>query len=150
MSLDELSDDDFEPEFAEVSEEEQRALEQARAEQESHLRRAAIGITAGVYKGMVVLPRSTSAALLRAIHAEPLPFGGFIGRHDGRDVELHHLDIITPTCERYWPDVTDFVYGPAETLDPALREVGIEPAPLPADFMDPFERGLARYAIYGT
>src|SRR5579864_7136316 len=69
MSLDEL-DDDFEPQFAEVPEEEQRALEEARAEQESQLRRAAIGITAGIYKGMIVLPRSSAAALLRAIHAD--------------------------------------------------------------------------------
>lgn len=149
MSLDEL-DDDFEPQFAEVPEEEQRALEEARAEQESQLRRAAIGITAGVYKGMIVLPRSAAGALLRTIHADPLPFGGFIGYYNGQDVELHHLDIVTSTCERYWPDVTDFIYGPIEMLEPALREVGIEPAPLPSDFMDPFERGLARYAIYGT
>jgi hypothetical protein len=65
-------------------------------------------------------------------------------------VELHHPDIPTSVCERFWPDVTDFLYGPEEMLDPALREVRIEPASLPADFMDLFERGLARYAIYGT
>lgn len=150
MSLNGLDDDNFEPQFAEVPEGEEFALEQARAEQESRVRRATIGITAGDFKGMIVLPRANAGALLRAIHAEPLPFGGFIGHHNGQDVEIHHLDIITATCERYWPDVTDFIYGPSETLDPALREIGIEPAPLPNDFMDPFERGLARYAIYGS
>ena len=143
-------DDTFEPEFAEVPEDEALALEQARAEQDSQVRRAAIGITAGAYKGMAVLPRTAATPLLRAIHAESLPFGGFVGYYDGKDVELHHLDIVTSTCERYWPDVTDFLYGPVDVLEPALREVGIEPAPLPSDFMDPFERGLARYAIYGT
>lgn len=149
MSQDDL-DDDFEPQFAEVPEEEQLALEQARAEQENHLRRAAIGITAGSYKGMVILPRAAANPLLRVLHADPLPFGGFIGHYNNADVELHHLDIITSTCERYWPDITDFVYGPADLLESALREVHIEPAPLPTDFMDPFERGLARYAIYGN
>lgn len=149
MSQNEL-DDDFEPQFAEVPEEGQRALEQARAEQESHLRRAAIGITAGAFKNMIVLPRSSAGALLRTIHAEPLPFGGYIGSYDSKDIELHHLDIPTATCERYWPDVTDFIYGPSDMLEAALHASGIEPAPLPSDFLDPFERGLARYAIYGT
>jgi hypothetical protein len=148
-SLNDL-DDDFEPQFAEVPEEEQRMLEQARAEQESRLRRAAIGITAGSFKGMVVLPRSAAAPLLRLLKADPLPFGAFVGYYNGEEVELHHLDIITETCERYWPDVTEFIYGPAEQLEPALREIGIEPVPLPLDFMDAFERGLARYSIYGT
>lgn len=149
MNTDDL-DDDFEPEYAILPEGEELVLEQARAEQDSHMRRAAIGITSGVYKGFVVLPRSTAGPLLRAIRAEPLPFGGFIGHYDGTDVELRHLDIPTATCERYWPDVTDFIYGPADVLEPALHEAGIEPVPLPADFLDPFERGLARYAVYGS
>ena len=149
MSADELYYD-FEPDFAPVPEGEELALERARAEQDSRVRRASIGITAGQYKGMVVLPRSSAGPLLRLIQAEPLPFGGYVGSYNGQDVELHHLDIVTPVCERFWPDVTDFLYGPEEMLDAALREVGIEPVSLPADFMDPFERGLARYAIYGT
>ena len=81
MDSDEL-DDSFEPEFAEVPEGEALALEQARAEQEGHARRAAIGITAGIYKGMVALPRSAAVPLLRAIHAESLPFGGYVGQYD--------------------------------------------------------------------
>lgn len=149
MNTDEL-DDNFEPEFAVVPEGEERALQEARAKQERGVRGASIGITAGQYKGMVVLPRSSASALLRLIHAEPLPFGGYVGSYQGQDVELHHLDIVTSVCERFWPDVTEFLYGPEEVLDPALREVEIEPVTLPADFMDPFERGLARYAIYGT
>ena len=149
MNTDEL-DDNFEPEFAVVPEGEERALQEARAKQERGVRGASIGITAGQYKGMLVLPRASASALLRLIHAEPLPFGGYVGSYQGQDVELHHLDIVTTVCERFWPDVTDFLYGPEEMLDPALREVGIEPVSLPADFMDPFERGLARYAIYGT
>lgn len=149
MNKDDL-DDDFEPEYAILPEGEELVLEQARAEQDSHLRRAAIGITSGVYNGFVVLPRSNANPLLRAIHAETMPFGGFVGNYNGQDVELRHLDIVTTTCERYWPDVLDFLFGPAGILEPALREVGIEPAPLPADFLDPFERGLARYAVYGV
>ena len=149
MSADEL-DDNFEPEFAVVPEGEERALQEARAKQERGVRGASIGITAGQYKGMVVLPRSSASPLLRLIHGEPLPFGGYVGSYNGQDVELHHLDIVTSVCERFWPDVTEFLYGPDEVLDPALREVEIEPVTLPADFMDPFERGLARYAIYGT
>ena len=149
MNTDEL-DDNFEPEFAVVPEGEERALQEARAKQERGVRGASIGITAGQYKGMLVLPRASASALLRLIHAEPLPFGGYVGSYQGQDVELHHLDIVTTVCERFWPDVTEFLYGPEEVLDPALREVEIEPVTLPADFMDPFERGLARYAIYGT
>lgn len=149
MDVNEL-DETFEPEFAEVPEDEALALDQARAEQDTHLRRAAIGITAGSYKGMVVLPRSAANPLLREIRAEPLPFGGYVGNFDGVDIELHHLDIPSPTCERYWPDVVDFLYGPLDIVEPALRHVGIEPVELPTDFMDAFERGLARYAIYGT
>ena len=149
MNTDEL-DDDLEPEFVQVPEGEQLALERARAEQDSRVRRVGIGITAGQYKGMVVLPRSSASKLLHLIHAEPLPFGGYVGSYNGQDVELHHLDIPTKVCERFWPDVTDFLYAPEEMLDPALREVGIEPESLPVDFMDPFERGLARYAIFGT
>jgi hypothetical protein len=149
MSTDEL-DDDLEPEFAPMPEGDQTVLDEARAKQERGVLGASIGITAGQYKGMVVLPRSSASPLLRLIQAEPLPFGGYVGSYNGQDVELHHLDIPTSVCERFWPDVTDFLYGPEEMLDPALREVGIEPASLPADFMDPFERGLARYAIYGT
>lgn len=141
-------DDDFE--LAEVPEGEALALEQARAEQEGHVLRAAIGITAGSYRDMVVLPRTAANALLRAIHADPLPFGGYIGRYESRDIELHHLDIPSPICERYWPDVIDFLYGPAEMLAAPLRAVEIEPVELPGDFMDSFERGLARYAIYGS
>ncbi len=149
MSMNPFDDDDFEPEFAEMPEGEELALEQARAEQERHVPRPAIGITAGSYKDMIVLPRAAAHALLRAIHADPLPFGGFIGRYEGRDIELHHLDIPTAICERYWPDVTDFLYGPADILEAPLRAVEIEPVELPGDFMDSFERGLARYAIYG-
>lgn len=143
-------DDDFEPEFAVVPEGEELVPADATTEDSGHVRRAAIGITAGSYNNMVLLPRTEAGALLRAIHAEPLPFGGFIGRYNSVDVELRHLDMITPIVERYFPDVTEFLYGPANLLDPPLREVGIEPAPLPDDFMDPFERGLARYAIYGS
>jgi hypothetical protein len=148
MNTDEL-DDDFEPDWADVSEVEKRALEDAQARQREKVMPGP-GITAGQYKGMVVLPRSSASPLLRLMHAEPLPFGGYVGSYNGQDVELHHLDIPTSVCERFWPDVTDFLYGPEEMLDAALREIGIEPASLPADFMDPFERGLARYAIYGT
>ena len=148
MNTDEL-DDDYEPDWADVSEVEKRALEEAQIMQ-SEMVTPGVGITAGQYKGMVVLPRSSASPLLRLIQAEPLPFGGYVGSYNGQDVELHHLDIPTSVCERFWPEVTDFLYAPEEMLDPALREVGIEPGSLPADFMDPFERGLARYAIYGT
>lgn len=143
-------DDDFEPQFAVVPEGEQLVPADASAEG-VRVRRAAIGITAGSYNGMVLLPRSEAAPLLRAIHAEPLPFGGFTGSdEEGANVELRHLDILTPICERYFPDVTEFIYGPSNVLDAVLRRVGIEPVPLPGDFMDPFERGLARYAVYGS
>jgi hypothetical protein len=145
--MDEL-DDDFEPQPVPLAEGEERALQEAQDKQKKAM--PGVGITAGQYKGMVVLPRSSASPLLRLIHAEPLPFGGYVGSYNGQDVELHHLDIVTSVCERFWPDVTDFLYGPEEMLDPALRAVGIEPVSLPADFMDPFERGLARYAIYGT
>lgn len=142
-------DDDFEPEFAVVPEGEELVPADASAEG-GRARRAAIGITAGSYNGMVLIPRSEANPLLRAIHAEPLPFGGYTCYDEkGKGVELRHLDMVTPVCERYFPDVTDFLYGPSAVLEPALREVGIEPAPLPSDFMDPFERGLARYSVYG-
>lgn len=149
MNVDE-PDDDFEPQFVDVPEGEELVLDVAPVEQEARARQAAIGITAGVFNHMVVLPRAAAGALLRAIHAEPLPFGSFVGHFNGVDVELHHLDMLTATCERYWPEVTEFIYGPVETVEAALQSVNIEPAPLPSDFMDPFERGLARYAIYGT
>jgi len=143
-------DDDFEPEFAVVPEGEELVPADASAEG-GRVRRAAIGITAGSYNGMILIPRSEAAALLRALHAEPLPFGGFIGSDEtGTNVEMRHLDILTPVCERYFPDITEFLYGPENALAPMLRQVGIEPAPLPGDFMDPFERGLARYAVYGS
>ena len=148
MSTDQL-DDDLEPDWADVSEDEKRALDERVAEQDNRVRKY-IGTTAGQYNGMVVLPRSCASPLLHRINAEPLPFGGYVGSYNGQDVELHHLDIPTSVCERFWPEVTDFLYAPEEMLDPALREVGIEPGSLPADFMDPFERGLARYAIFGT
>ena len=148
MNLDE-QDDDFEPQFAEVPEGQELVLDLTPAEQDGHLRRAAIGITAGVFNNMVVLPRSAAGPLLRAIHAEALPFGGYVGQFNGNDVEIHHLDIVTPTCDRFWPEVTEFLYGPLTMLESALAAAQIEPAPLPSDFMDPFERGLARYAIYG-
>ena len=149
MNVDE-PDDDFEPQFVEVPEGEELVLDVAPAEQEARARKAAIGITAGVYNHMVVLPRAAAGPLLRAIHAEPLPFGGYVGHYNGVDVELHHLDIVTGLCARYWPEVTEFLYGPLQAMEPALQAVNIEPAPLPSDFMDPFERGLARYAIYGS
>jgi hypothetical protein len=149
MTMNEL-DDDFEPEFAVVPEGERLVPADATIEGGGHVRRAAIGITAGSYNNMVLLPRSEAGPLLRAIHAEPLPFAGYIGRYNGVDIELRHLDMITPVVERYFPDVTEFLYGPATLLEAPLREVNIEPAPLPDDFMDPFERGLARYAIYGS
>jgi hypothetical protein len=143
-------DDDFEPEFAPVPEGEQLVPADAAAEG-VRVRRAAIGITAGSYNGMALIPRAEANGLLRSIHAEPLPFGCFIGYgENGRPVEIRHLDILTPICERYFPDVTEFLYAPTELLEPMLRGVGIEPVPLPGDFMDPFERGLARYAIYGS
>ncbi len=147
MTVNDLDDD---LELAPVPEGEQLEQDNVRPNEDGHVRRAAIGITAAIFNGMVLVPRSEANALLRTIGAETLPFGGFFGYYEGKDVEIHHLDIVTPVCERYWPDVADFLYGPANVLEPALKSVGIELAPLPADFMDPFERGLARYAIYGN
>lgn len=141
------SDDDFEPEFAVVPDGEELMLEDVDASG-GRLRRPAIGVTAGSFNNMIVIPRMEANPLLRAMHAEPLPFGGFVGNYQGQNIELHHLDMMTPVLERYWPDVPDFIYGPTYMLEAVLKEVGIEPASLPSDFMDPFERGLARYAIY--
>lgn len=140
------NDDDFEPQFAVVPEGEH--LEVENAGEDGHARRAAIGITAASYNGMVVIPRAEAAPMLRALHAEPLPFGGYTISNEGKAIEIRHLDIVTAVCERYFPDIDEFLYGPAEVLEPALRGVNIEPVPLPADFMDPFERSLARYAVY--
>jgi len=144
------TDDDFEPQFAVVPEGETLVLDDLHAAEDSHARRAAIGIAAGLFNKMILLPRAEATPLLRVIHAETLPFGGYFGYYKGVEVEMHRLDILTATCDRYWPDVTDFLYGPAGILEPALAQAGIELAPLPTDFMDPFERGLARYAIYGS
>lgn len=143
-------DDDFEPEFAIVPEGEELVLEDVDGDGAGRLRRAAIGITAGIYNNMVVIARPDANPLLRAMKAEPLPFGGFVGYFEGANIELHHLDIMTPVLERFWPDVPDFIYGPDSMLVPVLKSINIEPVPLPSDFMDPFERGLARYSIYGN
>lgn len=142
-------DDDFEPEFAVVPEGEQLVREETQPDS-GRARRAAIGITAGSYKGMLVIPRSEAGPMLRAMRADPLPFGGFIGYDQGRNIEMHHIDIPTAVLDRYWPEVTEFLYGEEEAMAPVLRRVGTEPVALPADFLDPFERGLARYAIYGS
>lgn len=141
-------DDDFEPAYADVPEGEALVVDDVQSEQGAHVRRAAIGITAGVFDDMLILPRTGVAPLLHLIGAEPLPFGGYFGYYENQDVELHRLDIVTPVCNRYWPGVEEFLYGPTSMFESALRAANIEIAPLPLDFMDPFERGLARYAIY--
>jgi len=141
-------DDDFEPAYADVPAGEQLVVDDVQPEQGKHVRRAAIGITAGLFDAMLLLPRTEVAPLLKLIGAEPLPFGGYFGYYENQDVELHRLDIVTPACNRYWPGVEEFLYGPTSMFENAFRTAGIEIAPLPIDFMDPFERGLSRYAIY--